>query len=201
MSGGRVAIVDYGGANIASLTNALDRLGVAGVLTHDARIIRNASHIILPGVAAAAAAMQRLASKRLLPVIARLKQPVLGICLGMHLLTESSEEDQAQCLGIVPAVARKLPVNSQQAVPNMGWCQVHQATVHELFTGIDDDSYFYFVHSYALDRGDYTIATAEHAQPFTAVLAKENFFATQFHPERSAAAGAKLLRNFLRIGS
>ncbi len=201
MSGTRVAIIDCGGANIASLTNALDRLGIVSVPTCDARTIRNASHVILPGVGAAADAMQRLASRRLLDVIVNLRRPVLGICLGMQLLAESSEEDDAQCLGIVTAVARRLPVRPQIPVPNMGWCQVHQNTRHELFAGIDNGSYFYFVHSFALAQGGYTLATADHAEPFTAVLAQDNFFATQFHPERSAAAGARLLNNFLKFES
>lgn len=201
MPGTRVAIIDCGGANVASLTNALDRLGIISARTRDAHTIENASHVILPGVGAAADAMQRLTSYRLLDVIGKLSQPVLGICLGMQLLAESSEEDHAQCLGIVPTVAKRLPVRPQAPVPNMGWCQVHQIVQHELFAGIDDGSYFYFVHSFALAPGDYSLATADHAEPFTAALAQENFFATQFHPERSAAAGAKLLDNFLKIGS
>ena len=201
MSGGRVAIIDCGGANIASLTNALDRLQVGSVLTQDASTIENASHVILPGVGAAADTMRRLASNKLLDVIVNLRQPVLGICLGMQLLAQSSEEDDAQCLGIVSTVAKRLPVRPKLPVPNMGWCQVHQNTSHELFSGIDNGSYFYFVHSFALARGDHTIATANHAEPFTAVLAQDNFFATQFHPERSAEPGARLLRNFLEIGS
>jgi len=201
MSGTRVAIIDCGGANIASLTNALDRLEVSSALTRDAHTITNASHVILPGVGAAADTMQRLADSNLLEIIADLNQPVLGICLGLQLLAESSEEDHAECLGIIPTVAKRLPVYPQIPVPNMGWCRVRQLMQHELFAGIDDNSYFYFVHSYALPQGDYTLATAEHAQPFTAVLAQENFFATQFHPERSAAPGARLLSNFLKIGS
>ncbi|NOX68887.1 MAG: imidazole glycerol phosphate synthase subunit HisH [Gammaproteobacteria bacterium] len=195
----RVAIVDCGGANLASLSNALDRLGAVSVLTHDAAIIRNAQHVILPGVGAAADAMQKLASHRLIEVIANLSQPVLGICLGMQLLAEASAEDQSTCLGIVPAVAQRLPASLDMPVPNMGWCKVHQHQNHELFAEIDDGSYFYFVHSFVLAEGGYTLATADHAAPFTAVLARNNFFATQFHPERSAAAGARLLRNFLRI--
>ncbi len=199
MSNTRVAIVDCGGANIASLTNALDRLGIVSSLTRDAGTIANASHVILPGVGAAADAMQKLASHQLPEIITKLSQPVLGICLGMQLLAESSDEDQATCLGIVPTIAKKLPASPQSPVPNMGWCQVHQTRDHELFAGIDDDSYFYFVHSFVLAEGDYTLATADHAAPFTAVLAQDNFYATQFHPERSASAGAKLLKNFLGI--
>lgn len=201
MSDARVAIIDCGGANIASLSNALDRLGISSVLTRDAHTIENASHVILPGVGAAADAMQRLESRRLVGVIANLSQPVLGICLGLQLFAESSEEDQTLCLGIVPTVAKRLPIGPHYPVPNMGWCQVHQDTPHELFAGIDDNSYFYFVHSFALARADCTIATADHGEPFTAVLAQDNFYATQFHPERSAAPGARLLNNFLKIGS
>jgi len=201
MTGTRVAIVDCGGANIASLLNALDRLQIVATLTRDATTIKNASHVILPGVGAAADAMVRLTNSRLVEVIAKLSQPVLGICLGMQLLTESSHEDRTKCLGIIPTTTTRLPVQPQSPVPNMGWCRVRQEVQHELFTGIDDGSYFYFVHSFALPQGNYTLGTAWHADPFTAVLAQDNFFGTQFHPERSAAAGAKLLHNFLRIGS
>lgn len=196
-----VAIVDGGGANIASLTNALDRLGVDSTLTSDARTIRNASHVILPGVGAAADAMRKLAASGLCEVIAGLEQPVLGICLGMQLLAESSAEDDARCLGIIPGVAERLEAGPELPVPNMGWCQVHQAGPHDLFTGIDDGSYFYFVHSFALPPDEYTIATARHSADFTAVLASRNFFAAQFHPERSAAAGAVFLKNFFRVTS
>ena len=201
MPGADVAIIDCGGANIASLTNALDRLGVESTLTTDPHSIQDASHVILPGVGAAADAMQRLGNKQLVDVIAKLKQPVLGICLGLQLLADASDEDQAQCIGVIPTVAKALPALPNSPVPNMGWCQVHQIAPHELFAGIDDESYFYFVHSFALDQGDYTLATADHAEPFTAVLAQDNFFAAQFHPERSAAAGARFLDNFLRLAS
>jgi glutamine amidotransferase len=119
----------------------------------------------------------------------------------MQLLTQTSEEGATECLGVIPAVAEKLHVSPQTPVPNMGWCQVHQTESHELFTGIKNDSYFYFVHSFALPEGAYTLARAEHSKPFTAVLAQRNFFATQFHPERSAAAGSKLLSNFASLVS
>lgn len=194
-----VAIVDSGGANIASLTNALDRIGVESTLTNDAGTIRNASHVILPGVGAAADAMQKLAASKLCEVVAGLEQPVLGICLGMQLLAESSAEDDVRCLGIVPGVAEKLEAGPELPVPNMGWCRVHQTREHDLFANIDDGSHFYFVHSFALPPGEPTIATARHSAEFTAVLAWQNFFATQFHPERSASAGATFLRNFFEV--
>jgi len=196
MSGTQVAIVDSGGANIASLTYALDRLNINSILTRDAPTIRNASHVILPGVGAAADAMQRLNSNSLCEVITELSQPVLGICLGMQLLAKASAEDAAECLGVVPTAAERLQASRRIPVPNMGWCRVSQLGSHDLFAGIENDSYFYFVHSYAIPVGEYTLARAEHAKPFTAALAQRNFFATQFHPERSAAAGSKLLSNF-----
>lgn len=199
MSGTRVAIIDSGGANIASLVNALNRLRVTSELTRDAHTIRNASHVILPGVGAAADAMRRLTDHGLPDVIRDLGQPVLGICLGMQLFARSSAEHDTRCLGIVPAEVEKLQAGPLTPVPNMGWCRIRQTRPHALFTGIDDGSYFYFVHGYALPLGDFTLAQAEHAAPFTAVLACGNFFATQFHPERSAKAGARLLGNFLRV--
>lgn len=201
MSASRVAIIDSGGANIASLSNALNRLGIGSTLTNDARTIKKASHVILPGVGAAVDAMRRLERSNLTAVIANLSQPVLGICLGMQLFARSSEEDGAQCLGIIPNVAEQLQASHQLPVPNMGWCQVHQTEPHKLFSGIADGSYFYFLHSFSLPRDEYTLAIADHSVPFTAVLAYENFFATQFHPERSAKAGAKLLSNFLKLRS
>jgi len=199
MSDTEVAIIDCGGANIASLTNALDRLGVTSVLTRDAGTICAANHVILPGVGAAADTMQRLEHDQLSQTITRLRQPVLGICLGMQLLADTSTEGNTRCLGIIPAAAEKLAASVVNPVPNMGWCRVTQKRSNRLLDGIDDGSYFYFVHSYALPLGDYTLATAEHANAFTAVLQRDNFYATQFHPERSAAAGAKLLKNFLEI--
>lgn len=199
MRNGTVAIIDSGGANIASLTNALARLGFDSTLTSDARTIRNASRVILPGVGAAASAMSKLKRDDLLDVVSNLEQPLLGICLGMQLLARSSAEDGAQCLGIVPADVQKLEAGPRAPVPNMGWCSVRQTGSHELFAGIDDGGYFYFVHSYALDPGDYTIAVASHAVDFTAVLTYRNFYAAQFHPERSARPGAIFLRNFLEL--
>lgn len=199
MSDVRVAIVDSGGANIASLVNALDRLGAASTLTSDAYTIEIASHVILPGVGAAADTMKRLNDNDLTNVITNLSQPVLGICLGMQLFAQSSAEHDAQCLGIVPADVDKLEPSPQTPVPNIGWCRVYLSEPHELLAGIDNGSYFYFVHGYAFPCGEFTVATADHRAPFTAVLAYKNFFATQFHPERSARSGARLLSNFLRM--
>lgn len=196
---GPVAIIDSGGANIASLLFALERLGFAARLTTDAAIIRRADRVILPGVGAAADAMQRLRDSGLVDVIRALQQPVLGICLGMQLLAEASEEEDVDCLGIIPGVARRLPVAEGFPVPNMGWCPVTRVAATPLFDGIADGSYFYFVHSYALPPTEYTLATAHHADAFSAVIGRNNFIAAQFHPERSSTDGARLLRNFLEM--
>lgn len=196
-----VAIIDGAGANIASLTGALERLGATGILTSDAATIRNASHAILPGVGAAADAMQRLRRAGLDDVIPGLRQPVLGICLGMQLFAEHSQEDDADCLGIFPGTVERLHGTPETPVPNMGWCPIDNCRPHSLLANIPDGSYFYFVHSYALPVADYAIATATHARPLTAVAATGNFVAAQFHPERSSSAGARFLANFLAMQS
>ena len=196
-----VTIIDGGGANIASLQFALDRLGAASELTNDVRRIRAASHVILPGVGAAADAMKRLRSAGLDELIPSLEQPVLGVCLGMQLLAGGSAENSTRCLGVLRGESAKLDATPDTPVPNMGWCRISRGVEHPLLAGIDDGSFFYFVHSYALPVADYTIATAQHKRSFTAVLAHENFMATQFHPERSAAAGARVLQNFLGLQS
>lgn len=196
---GSVAIIDSGGANIASLLFALERLGFDASLTTDARSIRRADRVILPGVGAAADAMRRLRDSGLVDVIRALQQPVLGICLGMQLLADASEEEDVDCLGIIPGVVRRLPVAESFPVPNMGWCPVTRVAATPLLDGIDDGSYFYFVHSYALPPSAFTLATADHAGAFSAVVGRDNFVAAQFHPERSSADGARLLRNFLGL--
>jgi glutamine amidotransferase len=192
-----VAIIDSGGANIASLQFALDRLGYSASLTTAPDVIQGADRVILPGVGAAADAMQRLRDSGLVDLIRGLGQPVLGICLGMQLLADASEEEDVECLGIIPGVARRLPVAEGFPVPNMGWCPVTKVADTPVLDGIEDGSYFYFVHSYALPLSEFTLATARHADEFSAVIGRENFVAAQFHPERSSADGARLLRNFL----
>lgn len=196
---GSIAIIDSGGANIASLLFALQRLGYEASLTTDAQLIGSADRVVLPGVGAAADAMQRLRDNGLVDLIRGLQQPVLGICLGMQLLADASEEEDVDCLGIIPGVARRLQVRDGFPVPNMGWCPVTRMTEAPVLEGIHDGSYFYFVHSYALPPSEYTIATARHADAFSAVVGRDNFIAAQFHPERSSADGARLLRNFLEM--
>lgn len=191
-----VAIIDSGGANIASLVFALQRLGCEAVLTRDPQRIRDARRVILPGVGAAADAMERLAANGLDRLIPTLEQPLLGICLGMQLLFEESEEGPARCLGIIPGTARRFAA-SVGPVPHMGWNQVQRRTDSPLLAGLEDGEYFYFVHSYALPPGPCTVATTDYGGPFTAIARRGNFHGTQFHPERSGRAGARVLRNFL----
>ena len=192
-----VAVVDGGGANIASLLFALSRLGYEGQLTHDAAIIGRAERVILPGVGAARAAMEKLHDYGLDAIIPKLTQPVLGICLGLQLLFESSAEEDVACLGIIPGQVRRFAADPDRPVPHMGWNQVQRTRESPLLAGIPDDSYFYFVHSFAAEPGPSTLATATYGWPFVAVLGQDNFHATQFHPERSGALGARVLANFL----
>ena len=197
MAGTSIAIIDSGGANIASLQYALQRLGHDALLTTDGAEIQAAGRVILPGVGAARNAMDKLREHRLLDVIRGLQQPVLGICLGMQLLAEASEEENVDCLGIIPGVASKLPGSPNCPVPNMGWCPIQKQSDHGLLDGLDSGDYFYFLHSYALPLSAATIASAKHASRFAAITGKQNFVAAQFNPERSSSAGSRLLRNFL----
>lgn len=194
-----LAIVDGGGANIASLKFALARLGVAGELTTDAGRIRDAAHVILPGVGAARDAMTRLRASGLDAVIPALTQPVLGICLGLQLLFDGSEEEHAECLGILPGTARLFEADADHTVPHMGWNRVWQTPDSRLLAEIPDGAQFYFVHSYAVPVTDFTTGRCEYGREFSAVVERDNFLATQFHPERSGVYGARVLANFLGL--
>ena len=192
-------IVASGGANLASLKFALQRLGIDAPVTENPDQIRNASHVLLPGVGAARDAMMRLDAAKLTALIPQLSQPVLGICLGMQLLFSGSDEDQAECLGIISGRARRFARDKKLPVPQMGWNQIRLGAASKLLNGLADGGYAYFIHSYALPEGDYTRATAEYGAPFSAIVAQDNFYGTQFHPERSAGLGARLLANFLDL--
>ena len=199
MSASNVVIVASGGANIASLQFALQRLGTTSAVSANARKIREASHVLLPGVGAAAHAMLRLRQNNLEALICSLQQPVLGICLGMQLLFEASEEDETQCLGIIPGRAARLPCELGLPVPHMGWNTLKIDRPGALLEGLQQDDYAYFVHSYALPPGPATTASSDYGTAFSACVQWRNFFGTQFHPERSARVGARLLRNFLSL--
>jgi imidazole glycerol-phosphate synthase subunit HisH len=196
---GRQIVIVASGANIASLQFALQRLEVASVVSADAEHIRAASHVILPGVGAAADAMSRLRRSGLDTLIPTLQQPVLGICLGMQLLHEASQEGNVCCLGVIPGRASRFPPHLQRPVPHMGWNTLDIRRPCALLEGLADGAYAYFVHSYALDLGAATVASARYGAPFSACVQWRNFYGAQFHPERSAAVGARLLKNFLDI--
>ena len=192
-----VVLVDAGGTNIGSVRYALQRLGADAELTSDAARIRAASHVILPGVGAAGPGMRMLREAGLVEVMRSLTQPVLGVCLGMQLLCERSEEGDTECLGLVPATVRHFPSVPGLRVPHMGWNTLSASESHPLTAGIRDGDSAYFVHSYAVPIGDYTLASTDHGASFSAVVAAGNFMGMQFHPERSAGIGAQLLQNFL----
>jgi glutamine amidotransferase len=194
-----VVIVASGGANIASLQYALQRLNVPSALSADPARIRGASHVILPGVGAAADAMRRLRHEQLHELLPTLRQPVLGICLGMQLLFDASEEGPTPCLGIIPGRARRFAEAPALPVPHMGWNTLTVERECPLLLGVGPADYAYFVHSYALPVSEATVARTEYGEAFSACVQWNNFFGAQFHPERSAAVGARLLRNFLAI--
>lgn len=194
-----VVLVDAGGTNIGSVRYALQRLGADAELTADAAVIRAADKVILPGVGAAGPGMARLRELGLVELMRSLTQPVLGVCLGMQLLYERSEEGATECLGLIPATVRRFTEAPGLRVPHMGWNRLRGERDHPLIAGLGDDDWAYFVHSYAVPVGRDTLATADFGGAFSAVVARGNFHGMQFHPERSAAVGAKLLKNFLEL--
>jgi imidazole glycerol-phosphate synthase subunit HisH len=199
VSAAGVVIIESGGANTASLQFALQRLDAAAVVCADAQRIRAASHVILPGVGAAPDAMSRLRGTGLDALIPTLEQPVLGVCLGMQLLFETSEEGCVDCLGIIPGRAARFAPAPGRPVPHMGWNTLTIDRPHALLEGLADGDYAYFVHSYALRPGPATIASCCYGEVFSACVQWRNFYGAQFHPERSASVGARLLQNFLRL--
>jgi imidazole glycerol-phosphate synthase subunit HisH len=194
-----VVIIASGGANIASLQFALQRLGAKSAVSSDPQRIREASHVILPGVGAAADAMQRLKQRQLDTVIPTLQQPVLGICLGMQLLFEASDEGAARCLGILPGRAVRFAPAPGRCVPHMGWNSLTIERTGPLLEGVQQGDYVYFVHSYALCVSSATLASCWYGEAFSACVQWQNFYGMQFHPERSAKTGARLLRNFVEL--
>lgn len=192
-----VVLIDSGGANIGSVQYALERLGVNAQLSADAETIAAADRVILPGVGAAGAGMARLRELGLVDVVRGLTQPLLGICLGMQLLYESSEENDTRCLGLIPGRVRKLDAAAGIRVPHMGWNALQPRRADPLLSGVDGEAQAYFVHSFAAPVSEDTLATATHGGEFSAVVRRGRCWGAQFHPERSAGVGSRLLENFL----
>ena len=192
----KTVIVDYDAGNVKSLQFALERLGVVAQITHDSELISSADKVIFPGQGEAASAMEKLRSKGLDTLITQLKQPVLGICLGMQLLCKQTEEGNTQGLGILPAKVVRFP--NTVKVPQMGWNRVNHKA-EGLFEGIAIDCYMYLVHSYFIPLTDATIAKSDYAGAYSVAVQKDNFCGVQFHPEKSSKDGLRLLENFLKF--
>ncbi len=194
-----VAIIDYNAGNVRSVLYAMERLKVEAVLTDDHDAIRAASHVIFPGVGEANTTMRYLRGKGLDKLIPSLRQPVLGICLGMQLLCAHSEENDTTCLGIIPQNVRRFRPGKGEKVPHMGWNSLHKLKGGLFDPAHDEGEFVYFVHSYYVEEGPYSTATCDYINPFCAALRRDNFFATQFHPEKSGEVGEGILRRFLKM--
>ncbi|MGE4071955.1 MAG: imidazole glycerol phosphate synthase subunit HisH [Lysobacterales bacterium] len=201
-----VVVVDSGVANVGSVVAALERAEAQVVVSRDWEIIRQAPRVLLPGVGSAAAAMRELARLELVERLPSLLQPVLGVCLGMQLLFDDSEEGisdtqeyPVRCLGMLPGRVTRLPARAGVRIPHMGWNNLLPQRAHPLVAGLDQRDYAYFVHSFAVAENEQTLMACQHGIGFSAIVARGNFMGAQFHPERSAAVGARLLRNFLSL--
>jgi len=194
-----IAIIKYNAGNVQSVQYALQRLGVESVVTDDVALIHSADKVIFPGVGHASPAMQYLRERELDKVIISLKQPVLGICLGLQLMCKHSEEGDTNCLGIFDEEVKLFPtVSSQEKIPQIGWNNVYNYK-SVLFGGLADNAFVYTVHSYYAALGNETIATTDYILPYSAALEKDNFYAVQFHPEKSDAIGETILKNFINL--
>jgi len=194
-----IAIIKYNAGNIYSVEYALKRLGIEPVITFDKELLQKADKIIFPGQGEATQTMQYLKTHRLDELIVNLKQPVLGICIGMQLLCRFSEEGNSNCLGIFDAPVLKFqPEKQADKIPHTGWNTLTQLK-SRLYKGIQEEEYVYFVHSYYVPPNDCTIAQTNYIQPFSASMQKDNFYAVQFHPEKSGSVGEKILKNFIEI--
>lgn len=193
-----IAIIDYKMGNLRSVENALKRLGAEFVVTAEADVIKRADRVLLPGVGNAAEAMENLRQANLVEVIRSLRRPVLGICVGMQVMCRHSEEGDAKCLGIFDAKVRRFEPTAEEKVPHMGWNSIGNLE-SKLFKGINGGEMVYFVHSYYPELCPDTIATTRHGVMFSAALKYENFYGTQFHPEKSGDVGERIIANFLKL--
>lgn len=193
-----IAIVDYKMGNLRSVENALKRLGAEFCVTSDADVIRSADRVLLPGVGNAAEAMENLRAAGLVDVIRSLRRPVLGICVGMQVMCRHSEEGDVDCLNIFDARVKRFTPSAEVKVPHMGWNKIGNLDT-KLFKGLEGGSYVYFVHSYYPELCPDTIATSSHGVMFSAALKYENFYGTQFHPEKSGDVGERIIENFLNL--
>ncbi len=197
-----IAIIDYDTGNLRSVMNALERVGVEYVVSSNHEVLRAADKVIMPGVGEASSAMEKLRERGLDTLVPSLTQPVLGICIGMQLMCQSSEEGDAKCLGIFPTKVVKLPAELSTGellkVPHVGWDTI-ESLKSPLFEGITEGSHLYYVHSFAAEICDKTIATTEYGVRFSASLHRDNFYGTQFHPEKSGTVGEAILANFLKL--
>lgn len=191
-----VVLINYNAGNVQSVRNAFRRLGVELELTNDPEKIKSAEKVIFPGVAEASTTMKFLREKSLDKLLKDLKQPFLGICLGMHILCSTSEESNTDCFGVYDIDIKRF--KDVPKVPHMGWNTLTKLK-SPLFKGIEEGEFVYFVHSYFADVSNYTIATSNYGTPFSAAIQKDNFYGVQFHPEKSAETGAKILQNFLDL--
>ena len=192
----QVAIIDSIGSNLASLEFALDRIKINFIVTNKVKQIRNSSHIILPGVGAAKNAMNKLSQQEIIETITTLSQPTLGICLGMQIFMEHSEEDDTSCLGVFSDGCKLFEAVEGYPVPHMGWNTIEIESTSNLSTGINSGTHFYFVHSYYVPLNSQTIASTTYSKKFSSIIQKDNFIGTQFHPEKSGEQGSILLKNF-----
>lgn len=191
-----IAIIKYNAGNITSVKNAVERLGFECIVTDVEQEIRQAEKVIFPGVGEASSAMNYLKEKQLDSIIKTLTQPVLGICLGQQLMCKFSEEGNTDCLSIFDVNVKKFP--PLEIVPHMGWNNIQLHSESVLLNGISENDNVYFVHSYYCEVSENTVATCDYILPFSAVMQKNNFYATQFHPEKSASVGERILLNFLK---
>lgn len=191
-----IAIIKYNGGNVSSVQNALNRLEAVSVVTDDFDTIRNADKVIFPGVGEASSTMKNLKEKGLDLLIPSLRQPVLGICLGMQLMCGSNEEGNTEGMGIFDIHVKKFP--PKNIVPHMGWNTVSEVK-SKLFSGSEENNDVYFVHSYYCELSEFTTSVCDYILPFSASLQKDNFYAMQFHPEKSGTVGSRLLENFLKL--